>query len=503
MKAKNTTMRERLTQKFKPEAGQLLKDVALMGSSRYFALLLGSVRGLILPVLLGPTSYGIWKSLSIIADFSRLPQCGTSSAMFRQLPLLMGRNADQEMEETVETAFTVNWANAVLVGLGVFGFSFVVEDESLVAPLRLYAALIFLNEIFMFMKIYFSSTKEFAFLSQINSISAVASFAIVLGMTLAYGLTGLLIGSAAELFMVVLLFMRRFKHKIRFRVNLTLLRDMVKVGAPLMFSALMMQLLTSVDKLVILKYLGKTAVGYYSLGLTILTMASQGLYAITTVVSPRLIEVYGKNENIHDIYSYTSKTFFTMACLSPVLFVLLYFSGEVLYGEFFPKYLEGYASFQILLLATYFIVTSNVLTSFFVAIQKQHVVVVMQGGMILLAFVGNYVAIKLFGTLAAVASATVLVMLLYSVLVICFAMSHYYKGRLSSYLLFFVEMFAPLLYSLLLVYLLEFALGGLAHIDNHYLKSAGGYTLFMMAYLPVLYWGYKKIARPAEVVGAD
>ena len=130
----------------------IFKETMSMGGARYFSLILGGFRGIILPKLLDPSIYGIWKGLNIICNFARFPQLGVASALLRQVPILRSQKKDELLKKSVEIAFSVNVINGLFVALIVFLVSFFIHDKTISLSMRLFTIMILLNELFMFSK---------------------------------------------------------------------------------------------------------------------------------------------------------------------------------------------------------------------------------------------------------------------------------------------------------------------------------------------------------------
>lgn len=480
-------------QKKQSELSLFLRDFLFLGSSRYFAVFLGMIRGLVLPKLLTPYTYGIWKALAIITDFSRLPQIGVTSALFREVPMLNARNDMDQLATTSVTVFYVNIANALFVASLVFLASFFVSDPTVALAMKLFTSFVILNELFMFMKIYFSSLKQFTFIAQINSIDAVLSLLLVLFLTYAFGLNGLIIGSSLELGIILCIFFTKFRVNPLTHPQFGILPRLVRIGFPVMISGLLMQLLTSIDKIVIISFLGETELGYYALGLTLLLMINQGLYTISSVLSPRIIERYEQAKDIQALKNYVTRPTLAAFYFTPVIYAFMYYVSSFIYNSVLPEYAPGLASFRILLVSGYFLLPSNILISFFLALGKQARVAYIQGGVVLFAVAANLLAINLLGGVLSVAIATAVVMFVYSQTIVNYTMSHYFGNSLRKYLAYQIVLLMPCIYAVLTGLLLQRYLPPIWSHPHPLWNDLVQYLFFLLLYAPVLIVGKRRI----------
>lgn len=477
----------------------IVKDLFYLGTSKYIALFFAVGRGLLIPKLLDPSGYGIWKAVSMIADFSRLPQLGTASSMFREIPMLKAKSKTKELNDVIDTAFTVNIASASIIAIGVFLSSFYFHDPRVVVALRIYALLIFLSEFFMFMKIMFSGFKEFVFLGKVNSFDAVLSLAFAVFMTWTYGLNGLIVGTIIELLIIICIFFGKIDRNPKFRINFKLWAYLIRIGFPLMLSGLLFQLLLSVDKIMVLAFLGSTTLGYYVIGLTLMNMVCQGFFAVGSVVSPRLMEEYGKKEQLGDVLSYVTTPILAMSYTAPLFLVGMYFLSDLIYFHYLPNYQLGYNSFRIILLAGYFVIIINGMNSFFTAIKKQAQIVYIQICAISVAFIANYIAIIIGGNIESVAVVTVSVMFIYAVAIINYAISHYMDSYMRRFM-FLLKVLLPLIYSLVCLYVIELLLRKPDLTTSTVIQSFLYIILFVIVYTPVLILGYNIVRRNAVIL---
>lgn len=472
--------------------GKIIRDISYSGLSRYFALFLGICRGFLVPKLLDPSGYGIWKGISIISDYSRLPQLGTTSALFREIPLLKSQNRSDELKDVVDTCYTVNTLNAAIVSVLVLLGSFFVSTQQESNALRLYSILILLSENFMFMKIYFSGHKEFVFLSKINATDAVVSLILVVGLSWFFGLNGLIIGIILEMLIILAMFYRELAVKPVFRIHFDVWPTLIRTGFPIMMTGILLQLLLSVDKIMVLTYFGAKHMGFYALGFTIMGMIYQAFSVVDSVISPHLIEKYGKTESIDSIEKYVSKPLIAAAFISPLLLFPLLFFSKLVYFKFLSDYLPGYESFRIMLMTGYFVILSNTLNSFFIAIKKQKQVVFIQLLAILLIVISNYMAIKLIHSLDSVAMSTAIVTALYAVTTIIYAKSHYFKDILS-HMGFVGLILFPIAYSMVLYNAIVYCLSSLPLVASGVIEPFICTTGFVMLYLPAAFLGSRLV----------
>lgn len=84
---------------------KFLRDAAFYSGSLFFARLLVSIRGILIPKFLGPTQYGVYNGLLIIPEYLLRVHLGTLDALMREIPFCYARQDYEKARLIRNTVF--------------------------------------------------------------------------------------------------------------------------------------------------------------------------------------------------------------------------------------------------------------------------------------------------------------------------------------------------------------------------------------------------------------
>lgn len=287
-----------------PGLAQLGSDLPVFGAATIIyqagrlALNLAAAR------VLAPELFGVWTLIALVITYSNLVTLGITNGAGRDIPFLRGgqRLAEAHHVEDVAFAGTVVAglaAAAATVLLGPLVIPDFVADRT--AAVLFLALAVFLQQLFLLQQILFRSSFRFKEASAQLALLGVA--AVVVGIPLLmFGLAGIVLAQVFIFALGLLLATRLLEHTPRPAIDGPLARRLVEVGFPIMSAGLLFGVLTTVDRWIVLTFLGLVAVGYYGLvGVTI-----NGLLLLPAILSqqfyPRMAFAHGEHVGRKELY---------------------------------------------------------------------------------------------------------------------------------------------------------------------------------------------------------
>ncbi|MBN1983046.1 MAG: polysaccharide biosynthesis protein, partial [Chitinivibrionales bacterium] len=150
-----------------------------------------------------------------------------------------------------------------------------------------------------------------------------------------------------------------------------LMWPLVKIGFPITIIWWVYTLETTIDRLIIFKFLGTATAGYYNLGAQIITTLALIPMVIGRVLYPKINEEVGRESDTATILKYTYTPALSLGVMLPAAIGVLMLVSPLLYTTIFPKYNPGLTSAQILLVGSFFACLVKNGVNFLVAINKQ------------------------------------------------------------------------------------------------------------------------------------
>jgi Na+-driven multidrug efflux pump len=170
----------------------------------------------------------------------------------------------------------------------------------------------------------------------------------------------------------------------------------------------------------------------------------------------------------------------------PAILGSIFFIAPLLVKVVLPKFIPGILAIQILLVDMFFRACYPQASHFIIALKKQIRIIPLMAALIILSFAINYVLIKKGYGIYGVAWGTSIVSFLTFIALQIYAMKHFAGPR--EILLFFLEVMAPFLYSVIAVLCLEYFIKA----ANIYVETAVKSCLFLFLSVPMLVYVNKK-----------
>ncbi|HET9480367.1 MAG TPA: oligosaccharide flippase family protein, partial [Candidatus Polarisedimenticolia bacterium] len=280
---------------------EIARDFAYVTLSRGISLAISFVRSLVIPGLLGPMAYGVWKTLGLIQTYAQFGDFGARAALRREIPFHAGRNDSLRLALVRDVSFGANNLSILLAAAGTLVACALVDDPMLRTAMLLFLPLLYVSHMFSFMEQVLAGLKQFAFMSRLTIGSGLLEAVLAIGMTWAIGLNGLILGTFLSYLVVTFVQMSRVGFDLRPRFRWSVFKELVSIGFPSHLNGLLYNIFLSIDRWLILSFLGLTSMGYYALGMTINEYLFLFSYTFGNVLSPRLVETYSRRESIEDL----------------------------------------------------------------------------------------------------------------------------------------------------------------------------------------------------------
>lgn len=324
--------------------------------SQIFQATMAVIRGLILPNILGPFHYGIVSTLNLMEKYSKFTNFGIHKNILYKAPYYKTKGNSEEIEKIKNNCFYFTLITGVVVVVAIFSiaiFNFHKLNTHLFWGLLImsfYPLLLSIRSVYM---ISLRIDKNFNLIAKIVGITTLLVFGLAIVLGLLFKSIGVLFGQVIAIFVCILILIKISGYRFKFKINTAKIIEFLKFSIPIIFVIeVLLAFLTTIDRIMILRHLGVIFVGFYTIGLSICGLIMILPLSIATVVSPTLIEEYGKPDGKSaDLFLTT--TYFTAIFVAFFLAVVSISAPAIIY-IIFPKYELGIQSAQIIPFAFYF-----------------------------------------------------------------------------------------------------------------------------------------------------
>ncbi len=333
---------------------QLIKDSFAFAVAQYFVRAALMMRGLIAARLLGPQAFGAWNALQIMLDYGSFASAGTQQGLDQMVPARLVAQDDEGARRLKRAAIaniltlTLLFAAACLFWVTT-GSSRVLDAWGVVGVALALVCVLCVNIAYYLLSILRSHDRMNS-VSQWFMIQSLIGALLGLGLIPWVGMWGLLIGWLLGC-IVSLVHVIRESRSIA-PLSPRFARESVQiviVGFPMFVHAASSLVMRSLDRIIILRYLGTESLGHYSLSVMALTLLLYLPDSIAYVIYPRLLQRFSQEGgDPAAIGDRVRRVLQVMAVLVPLLSGIAYLWGRELVALALPRFLPGVSAMRIL-----------------------------------------------------------------------------------------------------------------------------------------------------------
>ncbi len=340
------------------------RSILAFSSASVIANFCDLVQMLVVAKLMDPELLGLWLGLQLIQKYGIQSHLGLLNAVNRQVPFHVGRG-EEERAAHIEQVARLNLH--LLTGVGLVALMLVCAlggfgRETTIGVFSIGLATL-VNLHMEFHVGLFRARHQFGKASVVRIVKAVC---MVAGLPLIYYLQFYgLCGRGILVAVVVLATCVRINTRgqgLRFDWRETV--SLVKIGAPIMILGYAIVLLYTMDRVVILRFLGRESMGHYALCIAAGGVVSLLPSVIGQVFYPRMVESYSRDGISRPLIGICARASAVGGVLAGVVCVTLFFALPWLIPTFFEKYVPGLPATQVALVA-YFVLAFGAGPSYF------------------------------------------------------------------------------------------------------------------------------------------
>ena len=428
---------------------KIVRDFFGFATSQYIVRGLLVLRGLVAARLLGPSAYGAWNGLMLVLDYGNAAPIGTMQGLDQTVP-------PQIVTGDAARLRRLKQAGMFLILLAGIVYSVVVLAyfSRTAGQLRSFwgltgIGLILLATLLQNVAGYHMSMMRAH--GNIRDVSLVFLIQAALGAGLGIALLpklgawGLLWGWLAGT-MATLVYARWRGHRdvpIMPRASRDAL-TLLSAGFPMFAYAGLTLLMRSLDRVVILRFLGTEALGYYGLGVMVMGMLLYLPDALGYVLYPRLLRDYhaadGNPEVIRDPVERSMRA---ISLVLPALCAIAYIGADDAVIWLLPKFLSGVPTVRVLCFAAAAMGLGGLSAIVLMTVQRPRVMVGVTVVSVVLGLTLMIGAIHLRLGIMGVAWATLVSYGIHSAALLWFALGNLHE-RPGRRVAFVLRLFAPL-----------------------------------------------------------
>lgn len=252
---------------------------------------------------LGPEAFGTWTLFVLLVLYSNFLSLGITNGAGRQVPYLLGAAKEHEAARAEDvtlfcTAISAGLAASIAFVIGPLIFE---GGAGKVAFVVLFGISVLLQQFFLLQQVLLRSRFRYRPAALQQLILGIATIAVGLPLLLGFGLVGLAAGQVVVYLGALILAGRMLARIPRLTWHRGIARGLAAVGLPIMLAGLVFGLLTTIDRWLVVTFLGRVQLGFYGL----VGIAVSGMLLLPGIVSqqyyPRMAFAYGAGRGGRDL----------------------------------------------------------------------------------------------------------------------------------------------------------------------------------------------------------
>jgi len=465
---------------------KFVRDAVGFASSQYLVRFLTTVRGLIAARLLGPAGYGSWNALMLLLEYCLYAPLGTYQGLDQAVPARIVDGDAQRLDRLKRAGlFNVLASTAVIATLTLLYFGR--TEGQIRSAWGLSGVVMMLACAALTAVSYYHLT----LMRSHGNIVAVSrwwlyqgAIGVVLGLALipSLGVWGLLWGWLAGTLVATVSALWAGRRVVPLTPtpgaeSIALL----KVGFPIFVYSASSFVMRTLDRLIIIRFLGTEALGLYGLSVMAVGFLLTLPDAVAYVLYPQLVRRYREGgDSPAAIRDQVHRGIRALSLAMPVLCAIVYLAADDVVEWLLPRFSGGVPSLRILCFSAVGLALANLASIVLMTLGRQLLLVPVAVGMGAIGVTLDLLAIRWGHGIRGVAWATFITLGLNSAVLIALAERGLSRSG-GKGLAFVVRTLVPLPLAILLAYGFERLLPGYGHPwpirALRFLASAGGWLV--------------------------
>lgn len=258
--------------------------------------ILGIVRGLVVPLVVSPTQFGLWRVILLVWQYGQYLHLGSFELLNREIPGLIATGERERLSRVRRISFWSTMALASLAGLAAVAFTFTPAaggDPEQIWALRIIAFGLVAQPVMTYVRLDHRAHSRFGRMSLLGLSHGACAIAMMIPLAWVAGVPGLAAGLVFATVLVAVAFGRRDAFEPPGLYPRAFLRQVAQ-GIPLSSVSFLNTAIVSVGQIVSASILGLEAAGFYGLGMMIGTLVYAIPRATGKVLYPRYLASYSR-----------------------------------------------------------------------------------------------------------------------------------------------------------------------------------------------------------------
>lgn len=334
-------------------------------------------RGFVLAIILGPSIYGLWKTIQVIISYIGFANLGLSQYIFRELPLISDSSLSKKREELLSFVFTFSLISSGFILIGLFIYYFYTNIE--VVLIILICLFFTTQKFYELLNSYLFGMGFYSKVINTETYYSIYNFIIIIIFSYFFKIEGALFAMIlSNMLWVYFVLKNAFPDRFRvinIRKIISMSKSIIPVSVKLMIYKISFTIFSSYILIIIGKQMNNTYVGIYGFALTIISLLdiipNSFNRIIESKINSRVANTNHDSENLKILYYYLREKNIIYNIGYSLFGSFLLSISIFLTRNFLPKYIAIIDFLYLLVLGAIILKTSNVFGSYLISKRKE------------------------------------------------------------------------------------------------------------------------------------
>lgn len=305
--------------------------------------------------ILGPTLWGVWYFLNLAIAYRGVTYFGIVNGMNREVPINLGKKKKDNAQILEDVTFSTVVLTSIITCILLAAGGMIIEDDKLSTAIFWLIPLFISTQFYYLVNTSLKANTLFEYVSRKQFLFSILFPIIALPLTVILGLKGFIIGFAIALLVSVTYIYRASPLAYHFKYDLNWIKELIRIGFPIMAVGIAYTFLNTVDRWVIGLLLGTEQLGYYSMAIIVFAGMTLFPKVISQQLYPRMAYDWGKTGSKKELKRWSwLQTKYTSYLVVPLLICVLSIFPWII-RTFLPEYEPGIQALLIIVFGPLFI----------------------------------------------------------------------------------------------------------------------------------------------------
>ena len=346
--------------------------MAAVGGASYVSLGIGLLRGLLYTRALAPAARGVVHLTFLIAGYLNYGAVAACFGLEKRVPILIGRDDREQLKRLEGVGVTAVHILASLGAVAMWVYAGLARGaESTTRMAIVFGGFyIVLSQICSVYRGLLRSHVRFGIIVRSTVLEAVVLFVLVVAGAHLLGAVGTMVGWCLGLAVVCLYLLISGKPTSLGRLHWPTVAQLTRIALPLLGAGLTGMFARTADNIVVAKYLGLEALGYYSLAWQLALYLYNVPGAADTVLTPKLFQAHGRG-GVQAMKPVALDATLAFGALTPVLSVIAAIAAPMLVRIVLPQYVPAIPALRVFMFTVVLVAIPLVTRTVMVALNRE------------------------------------------------------------------------------------------------------------------------------------